>query len=254
MAAAAAASPEFLAEYRIGSHVGKQKTLTATVAGFNDEQPYQIFLSGPLSSAVKAEAADLETAAKSVGERGVCVFIHSAYVINLSGPKNLETLQQTLRIGAALGARGVVVHVGKAVGMNVSAALDSMRKSIVECLPFATEECPLLLETPAGQGTELLTTWAGFTEFVKLFDDYRLGVCVDTCHVFASGFSPAQYIRDTLEAMPDRIRLVHFNDSQGVCGCRLDRHAFAGTGKLGFAAMQEVAEVCTENGIPMVIE
>lgn len=250
----AAVTAEFLSENCIGSHVGKKKSFLATVADFTPDRPYQIFLSGPLSATVKADPADVAAAASVISEQGLRIFVHSQYIVNLSGPKNVAALQATLQIAANLGALGVVVHVGKAVGQTHSAATETMKKSILECLPFATEACPLLLETPAGQGTELLTTWAGFTEFVTRFEDNRLGICIDTCHVFASGIAPVEYIKKTLETCPGRLRLIHYNDSQGDCGCRVDRHALAGTGSIGLTVMEEIAMLCIENDLPMVIE
>lgn len=67
-----------------------------------------------------------------------------------------------------------------------------MKKNLLECLPLATKECPLLLETPAGQGTETLKAMKDFIEFVAEIADERLRICLDTCHVFACGHKPKE--------------------------------------------------------------
>jgi deoxyribonuclease-4 len=81
----------------------------------------------------------------------------------------------------------VVVHVGKSTGQSLPLAMATMRDNLELAIPFATESCPILLETPAGQGTEVLCTWGTFAAFVIAINDSRLRMCVDTCHVFASG-------------------------------------------------------------------
>lgn len=161
--------------------------------------------------------------------------------------------------GVAMGARGVVVHVGKSVGMPLKVALENMRENLSRALLHATAACPILLETPAGQGTETLTDPADFIAFVESFADVRLRACVDTCHVFVCGYDPVEYIemfvgRDASEERRDLLRLIHFNDSAVAKGTRKDRHAFVGTGAIGLTGMGEIAGCCFDNGLPMVIE
>jgi deoxyribonuclease-4 len=129
-----------------------------------------------------------------------------------------------------------------------------MRTAIAELLPAATAECPLLLETPAGQGTELLTVAADFLDFVGSFADNRLRACVDTCHVFACGHNPLEYITALTERDPTLLKLVHYNDSAAPCGSCVDRHAHVGQGHIGLGPMQAIAELCTARGLPMVVE
>ncbi len=249
----------FLATHAIGNHVAKAKTLLATVHSIATapERAYQIFLGNPQSSKVAIADAELAAAAQAVQELGATLFVHSPYIINLSSQTadwNKDLLKKNLQYAAAAGFRGVVVHVGKSTGQPVPQALQKMRETIAAVLPAATETCPLLLETPAGQGTELLRTPADFIGFVKSFgDDPRLRVCMDTCHVFAAGHDPLAYLNQLLET-PGLLQLVHFNDSQECCGSCKDRHAFVGTGHIGLQKMQEIAEVASAAGIPMVIE
>jgi deoxyribonuclease-4 len=124
----------------------------------------------------------------------------------------------------------------------------------MRAIPHATETCPILLETPAGQGTEVLTDFDEFLDFVTSFKDPRLRICVDTCHVFATGYEPKDYAEGILIRRPDLLTLVHFNDSSTPCGSCVDRHAFIGTGDIGLAKLTEIAELCTKYKVPMVIE
>lgn len=243
--------------HRIGAHCGKQRTLAATMLSLSTDRPSQIFLGSPTSSTLELDDADVAAAAKIVAERRLTVFVHSAYIINLctsttDGPLNL--LCKTLQYAVAAGCKGVVVHVGKSTTQPLPVALETMRANIIRAMEYATPTCPLLLETPAGQGTELLCTQPEFNTFLSQIPDpdVRLRACVDTCHIFAAGEdSPRLY----LEAMgAETTRLIHFNDSATPCGSHRDCHAFAGQGHIGLAKMTEVACWGTSNGVPMVCE
>jgi deoxyribonuclease-4 len=153
-----------------------------------------------------------------------------------------------------IGAKGVVVHVGKHTTQTMEAAMAAMRANVAAVLPSATAECPLLLETPAGQGTEMLRSYEEFVGFVKSFANPAFRLCVDTCHVFACGHQPKEYLERLVAEDRNLLTLVHFNDSKDVCGACKDRHAFAGTGMIGAKTMNAIAELCRTHKIPAVIE
>lgn len=249
---------ELIHQCGIGCHIHKQPTITATIQSILDHsKPYQIFLSGPQNSNMNLKDEDLATASHLIEETGQKIFVHSQYIINLcSNEKDgwaAKLLSKNLDGAKAFGAKGVVVHVGKSVKQPVKEAMENMRTSLKESIEHASIACPLLLETPAGQGTELLTDCKEFLDFVESFNDERLRVCIDTCHVFAAGHDPLEYIQAAL-LRPNLVKLIHFNDSLEACGACKDRHAFIGTGQIGFEKMQEIAELCVENNLPMVIE
>jgi deoxyribonuclease-4 len=249
------------AEHCIGCHIGKQKTLTETVrAVAHSPAPYQIFLSGPQNSNIKVDDKDIASARALIESSGARIFVHSQYLINLSNKDSADAwheklLIKNLQVCHAFGGKGVVVHVGKSVKLPKEEALEQMRGAIQRCLEHAHADCPLLLETPAGQGTELLTDMKEFLDFVESFASPNLRVCVDTCHVFASGHDPKTYVESAL-ARPNLLKLVHYNDSLGDCGSCVDRHAHISTGEglIGFEKMEEIATLCSSHGIPMVIE
>lgn len=244
-------------QHRIGCHIQKLKSLVDTVRMLPDSKPYQIFLGGPQSSRLSIEDGELAATASEIGNRSASVYVHSQYIINLSNRKAdswaEELLIKNLKYAVAIGCKGVVVHVGKSIGMDISEAIKNMRDTLSNALKHATVNCPLLLETPAGQGTELLTDSDEFIDFVDSFQDERLRVCIDTCHVFASGHKPLEYI-NKIQERKDLLKLVHYNDSATPCGSCVDRHAFMGTGHIGIEGMKAIAELCTAGKVPMLIE
>jgi deoxyribonuclease-4 len=246
--------------YNIGSHMSKLKSLVDTVVSLPPGRPSQIFLAGPQSSRLQIADAELAAARAAVQATGTRIFIHSPYIINLCTPAGRDDdyhtrlLIKNLEYGVAMGSRGVVVHVGKSTTQDMAVAMANMRSNIMTALAAATPECPLLLETPAGQGSEVLKTWAEFAAFVAEINDSRLRVCIDTCHVFACGSDPLKYLQDFLAAHPAMTRLIHFNDSATPCGSCLDRHAFCGQGHIGIDTMTAIATTAATAGLPMVIE
>lgn len=274
---AAGPAQELVETCHIGSHMHKLKSLVDTVKGLPTDRPSQIFLCGPQSSKLNIADEELVAAGQVVAERGVALYIHSPYIINLCTATTVENdafpqsaqplgvtkdstpnpefhtklLIKNLEYGRIIGARGVVVHVGKSTTQLMSAAINTMKKNMYDAMQFATDACPILLETPAGQGTEVLRTREEFTAFVAEFGDGRLRMCIDTCHVFACGHQPLDYIQQT---PPPFINLIHFNDSAAPCGSCVDRHAAIGQGHIGIDTMTAIAHHAVSHGLPMVIE
>ena len=248
--------------HSIGCHVSKGKCVTDTIRGLAAlcERPFQMFLAGPQSTKVVIKDDALAAAGAAITETAVRLYVHSPYIINLCqepGTKEdygVMCLIRNLQYSSAMGLRGVVVHVGKSTTMKPDVALAHMRANLLRAMEHATDECPILLETPAGQGTELLTGRDEFVAFVRSFASPRLRICVDTCHVFAAGHAPLEYIQTVWGADASLLKLVHFNDSSATCGSCVDRHAFIGTGEIGIAAMTAMADYCRERSIPMLVE
>ena len=248
--------------HKIGNHVGKLKTVTATLASLQqvNARPYQMFLSGPLSTKISIKDEELAAANAAQQSSQVRMYVHSPYIINLCqepGTKEdygVVCLMKNLQYANTIGLKGVVVHVGKSTKTPLALAIDYMRANLTAALAAATESCPILLETPAGQGTETLTKLNDFVSFVQSFNTPKLRICVDTCHVFATGQNPLEYIQKVYALDPTLLKLVHFNDSETPCGSCVDRHAYIGMGKLGYIALKEIADYCRDRGVPMVVE
>jgi len=238
-------------DFKIGMHVSKLPSLVKTIKNMDTVHPFQIFLGSPTS--YKLSISDEELYNASLEIKGKRVYVHSPYIINLckDGNRN-ELLVRNIEYSVKLGCKGVVVHVGKSTDKELEKAMEYMRQTIKDALTFSTLECPLLLETPAGQGTETLTTQNDFLGFVQSFNDPRLAICVDTCHVFTNGHDPLIYLKNAYET--GLLRLIHFNDSASKCGACVDRHAYIGTGYIGIEKMKKIGEFGSMVGIDMVIE
>ena len=247
--------------HSIGHHLEKGNLVT-TIQGLKESKiPIQIFLGPPISTRLAISDEKVDAAAAAMLEvKGCNAYVHAAYIINLAmepGSKDdygVSLLIKTLGYAVRIGFKGVVVHVGKSVKRAKPEAIENMRANLLKAIPHATKTCPILLETPAGQGTELLTEYDDFLEFVDSFKDERLRVCIDTCHVYATGYCPYEYLKGATDDYLPLVRLVHFNDSHGACNSCVDRHAFIGTGAIGLEVMTKVADLCKEHSIDMVVE
>jgi len=255
---------------QIGNHIPKEKTILMSLENYYKTGKYatpcQIFLSNPRSLHFSVDDTDVSLSLQYIETHGISVFIHSPYVLNLSSLKKMnvktgnfdnypmECLIKTMQIATSLGCKGVVVHSGKYVNLDRKTAILNMYRNILECLKYVKPECPLLLETPAGQGTELLvkqTDLQSFYNHIHEKFEKSFKICVDTCHVFASGEDPIIYLK---KLAPGSVGLVHFNDSKESLGSKKDRHAPIGQGCIGVEKMTEIANFCTSKNIPMVIE
>jgi deoxyribonuclease-4 len=176
------------------------------------------------------------------------LLIHAIYLLNPASEdaeiraKSLTSLTASLRAGDALGASGVVLHPGSAKDGPVGPALERAGAGIAEALA-ESDSCPLHLEITAGAGG---TLGRSFEELALLIDlaggDKRLGVCLDSCHLLASGYDirTAEGLAGVLDELDrdlgiDRLGSLHLNDSQTPLGSNRDRHANLGQGELGEA-------------------
>lgn len=261
----------FQQQYGIGCHAQKQKTLAETVQSLilrTPDVPYQIFLTGPTNFQFKdVPDGDIAETLALIESSKLQLYIHAPYVINLcdSGALNtyLPILCKHLRIGELIGAKGVVVHVGKSCKQDPTTAMQNMKSALLEVLRNVSSNtcCPLLLETPAGQGTEMLTDMQEFMTFASDIkrdlgaNSSSFGICLDTCHVFAAGVCPAVYMRYVMDhENGSLLKLIHFNDSKAVSGACVDRHALLLTGHIGQMTLTACAILGVEAATPMLTE
>lgn len=261
----------FQQQYGIGYHAHKQKTLAETVRSAiarSPHVPYQIFLTGPTNFQFKeVPDADIAETLSLMESAKLQLYIHAPYIINFSDAEALKTylpiLRKHLQIGQLIGARGIVVHVGKSCKQDPRIALQNMKSAVLEVLRGVPSNtcCPLLLETPAGQGTELLTDMHDFMAFASDIQrelgtrSSAFGICIDTCHVFATGACPAAYMRYVIDHENGALlKLIHFNDSKAVSGACVDRHALLLTGHVGHTTLTTCAILGIEAAVPMLTE
>nr|QBK85136.1 MAG: AP (apurinic) endonuclease family 2 [Pithovirus LCDPAC02] len=145
---------------------------------------------------------------------------------------------------------------GKKIKYSEELGIKHMKNTIKKILEYTTEDCPLILETPAGKGTELLTEFSDFIRFYRCFKKKNLKICIDTCHVWDSGYNPYEYLTKFHQKYSDSIALVHFNGSQNELGSRKDRHIhpYSIHSKIPIDIIYKVECYCLEHEIPMVME
>jgi deoxyribonuclease-4 len=197
------------------------------------------------------------------------VFVHAPYLINLGSPEariwelSVSSLRYSLARGAQLGARGVVVHTGSAVGGDRDAALRRVREALLPLLDGLPGAGPdLLLEPMAAQGTMLCSGPADLRGYLEMLDWHpRAGVCLDTCHAFAAGHdltAPGGVDRllSDLESAGcgGRLRLIHANDSKDPCGSGRDRHENIGDGLIGAGPFGALLDHPATDGVPFIVE
>jgi deoxyribonuclease IV len=270
-------SPAVEATVLIGAHVSPAGGLPKAVHRGVERgcEAIQIFNQSPRmwrGSAYREE--DVSAFREAIADSPIeAVLIHAVYLLNCASEdrdiraKSLASLTNSLRAGHAIGAAGVVLHPGSAKTGDVSKAIARAGATIREALA-ESESCELHLENTAGAGG---TLGRSFEELAQLLDaagsgdggvaGERLGVCLDSCHLFASGYD----IR-TAKAMDGvlrecnrklgrgRVRSLHLNDSQTPLGSNRDRHANVGRGELGEKGCMAFLSTPGLQRLPCVLE
>jgi deoxyribonuclease-4 len=195
------------------------------------------------------------------------LLIHAVYLLNPASEdkefreKTLASLTASLQAGDALGAVAVVLHPGSAKTGEVGPAIKRAGKVIKEALA-ASENCALHLENTAGAGG---TLGRSFGELAALMEaaggGERLGLCLDSCHLYASGYDirTAEGLTHVLDDCADvvgleRLGSLHLNDSQAGLGSNRDRHAAVGEGELGAKGCGVFLSEPRFDGLPLVLE
>jgi deoxyribonuclease-4 len=195
------------------------------------------------------------------------LMIHAVYLLNCASEdpelraKSLTALTAALRAGAALGAHCVVLHPGSALKGAVDPALERAAATIVEALN-ESETCPLHLEDTAGSGATLGRSFDELATLIELAGgDERLGVCLDSCHLLASGYDVRTAaglggVLDDFDSVVglDRLGSLHLNDSQTPLGSNVDRHADPGEGHLGREGCAAFLSEPRFDALPCVLE
>jgi deoxyribonuclease IV len=180
-------------------------------------------------------------------ESGLGVAVHALYLVNLAAPddavysKSVDTMRATVEAACAIDADAVVFHVGSHLGAGVDVGLERVVPALAQILDRCNERTWLLMENSAGAGG---TIGRSLEELAAVFEGLgrheRLGLCLDSCHLFVSGTD----VRDasTMDALVDevdermgldRLRALHANDAKAALGSNLDRHENIGDGLIG---------------------
>lgn len=209
----------------------------------------QLFTQSPRTwRPTKHDPASLERFRERRREAGVgAVVCHALYLVNLASPnedlyaKSVAALTSTVEVASAIEADGVAFHVGSHRGAGFEESLERVVPALAQALERCGETTWLLMENSAGAGG---TIGRSLDELAALYAALgghpRLGVCLDSCHLYVSGYDVTD--RAALDALLgdldariglDRLRCLHVNDAQAPLGSNRDRHANIGEGLIG---------------------
>jgi deoxyribonuclease-4 len=270
-----------------GCHMPASHGLEKAINGINNlgGNCLQIFVSSPLSGQVseksleyyKSNGANIK---KILKDKDTKLFIHSSYTFNFAKPKQFDywlnckwirNYIKDLEIADYIGAVGCVIHVGKSLEMDITEAENNMYESLSFVISQIKEKklnSIIILETGAGQGTEMFLTENNsidnFANFYNRFTDDEkkyIKLCVDTCHIFSAGYciSDPKIVTKFFYEFEEKIGLenlvlVHLNDSKKGCNCHVDRHENLGKGMIGMSGIGMFILLSYMLNIPLVLE
>jgi deoxyribonuclease-4 len=256
---------------QIGAHVsssgGIHKAVDRAVAV--GAESMQVFTQSPRTwRPTNHDPATFERFRERRAETGMGgVLCHALYLCNLAAPdddvysKSVAAMRNTMEVACGIGADGVVFHVGSHLGAGFDLGLDRVLPAMEQVLELCSDETWLLMENSAGAGGTIGRSLEELATLYERLDRHpRLGICLDSCHLYVSGVDvtdPAALdacLDEVDSALGlDRLRALHVNDSATPLGSNRDRHANIGEGLLG-----EQLGVFLGNprlqGLPAVIE
>lgn len=257
----------------VGAHINREKTIIKTMETItkNGGNCLQLFVSNPRSlSLVNIDnyisiADDIKAYSLKHNFKTI---IHSSYTINLARdfkngkravPINdcpwIQLLLHELYISHIIGSTGIIVHVGKHTTQSKEYGLENMRiaiEYIINELQKNEINAKIIIETPAGQGTELLTNLNDFIDFYNSFSNQQkkyLGICLDTAHIWAAGYELSEAYKIICNKNASDLIAIHLNNSKVAQGSNVDRHAvlFDKSGTISHHSIKQFLELFKDN-------
>ena len=259
---------------RLGAHTPTSGGMAKRSIAYAQEikaEAIQVFASNPRGWAMSEPNPEADKAFSDKAlELDIETYVHAPFLINLGSPtpstyeNSIAATAYALKRGREIGSKGVVIHTGSAVDENhVDKAWKQINKGMMPVLKKLKEDDPwLLLEPTAGQGQSLVKKLDDLTKYFEALEWHpKVGVCLDTCHVFAAGHDIAKKggITETLDLLVkivgiERIQLIHANDSMDVCGALKDRHQNIGDGEIGVKPFEELLAHPAVQNAPLILE
>jgi deoxyribonuclease IV len=259
---------------RLGAHTPTSGGMAKRSIAYAQEvkaEAIQVFASNPRGWAMPDANFEADKLFRDKAlELDIETYVHAPFLINLGSPtvgtyeNSVASTAYSLRRAKEIGSKGVVVHTGSAVDADyVDKAWKQIKKGVMPVLNKLKDEDPwLLLEPTAGQGQSLVKKLDDLLHYFEALEWHpKVGVCLDTCHVFAAGHDIAKKggMTETLDLLVklvgiERIKLIHTNDSMDVCGALKDRHQNLGDGEIGLKAFEELLAHPVAQNAPLILE
>ena len=239
----------------IGTHMSVAKGLEEAAKNtvWMNANTMQIFSRNPRGSTYKAyseKEVDAFLTIRKEHEFGP-ILAHAPYTMNLASAKPevyefaCTVIREDIQRMDELSIENIVFHPGSHTGIGVEAGIENIINGLNQAIT-GEENIMVLLETMSGKGTEIGST---FEELKAIRDGVthkeKIGICLDTCHVFAAGYDIVNHLDEVLEKFDDilgleLLRAIHLNDSMMPFASKKDRHATIGDGEIGFDALLRV--------------
>ena len=204
---------------------------------------------------------------KLINNLGIILSVHISYTINIASDSNnyswgIMQFIEEIKIAHEIGAYAVVVHLGKQLDLTKEIALNNMFINLLKVLDAIDElDIKILIETSTGQGSEMCYNLDDFAMFFKKIKNNKIGICLDTCHIFNAGYDirTKKTTETYLKEFDDKIgitniKLIHLNDSYNDLGKHIDRHQNIGRGYIGVEGIKQIIMFFTSLNIPIVLE
>jgi deoxyribonuclease IV len=228
----------------LGAHVSSSGGIHSAIdrAEQMDADSVQVFTQSPRTwRPTNHDPANIERFKERRADAGIeHALCHAVYLVNLASPKDdlyeksVAALSNTVDVACAIEAEGVVFHIGSHLGAGLQAGLDRVVAALEKVLDRCSETTWLLMENSAGAGGTIGRSIEELALLYGRLDGHpRLGVCLDSCHLYVSGCDVTD--QDELDGAIglDRLRALHVNDAATALGSNSDRHANIGEGLLG---------------------
>lgn len=236
----------------------------------NGANVMMIYLGAPQNSKrVSIEKYNLEQYQKKFNQiiKPEDIIIHAPYIINLANKEKENFAKQFLieeiKRMNYIGAKYIVLHPGASLKQNVDEAIINLSNNIKDVLK-ETKDVEIIIETMSGKGTEIGTSLEQLAKIIDLINDQRIGICLDTCHMWDAGYdlkndfenNNGEILFNKLNQLNllKRIKVIHLNDSKNNIGSHKDRHENIGKGFIGLKALKKFANHPNFDNIPIILE
>lgn len=260
---------------KIGSHVSNSgiKMLIGSVeeAISYDANCMMVYLGAPQTTLRKkveeqrgSEALEL---ANRFGIKTEDIIVHAPYIVNLAQSDDekhlfaVSFLSNEMKMMDKIGLKYMVLHPGAHVGKGASYGINRIASGINKILSMTSNDSTvILLETMAGKGTECGKDFYEIASIINLIENKdRIGVCLDTCHIFDSGYNIVNNYDNVLKEFDsiigfEYLKVIHLNDSKNILGSKKDRHENIGYGNIGFDTLMKFASDYRFEAIPKILE